>query len=1057
MFAIKRPIAILMFTLVLAIFGYRSMRNINNSFLPEIGYPEFVIVCEYENSSSEEIEKFITRPLEETFSSLNSLLDIVSYSRDGFAIINLQFSWDIEARYTMLRIREKINSIYDTFPTGTKKPFIMDFNPSSMPIMEFVVSGENDISGFNDFAKDVIKTKFPQVDGIAGALISGLPDEGIQIIIDNEKLANYGIQLKDVERAIKDNLPDRSFSNRVKVAYAVHSLTIKFPIHNVQDMLFIPINNSKQVPIKLKNIANVKKSALPFYSHVYNDTSSALFVSVFKESGTNSITASKNALSLIENLKKEFPKYKFNITKDQGSFVDQAISSLQQSIGIGAILAFFVILLFLKNFRYSLIIATVIPVSLLFTFNAMFFHNITFNIMTLGGLALGIGLIVDNGIVVLDSIEKKHKIEKNDASIFQGMKQVRRAIIGSTFTTIAIFFPIVYIKGYTAVLFKEQALVIIYVLLISLFASLTLVPVLFKIFSKEKNETKITENKSIIYRIIQSIFRFFSSIFIMISKAFSFFLNPVYKTFDFVYEFVYKKYHQLLEYFLNHKLRLFLFIFLFFIIVLTGYKFLLSKQYWPNVPIDMIEIRVNTSTSYPYQILKKQTKETINNLSNIQNVSFVITKNYDPYSVDYSNINSILAKPGYYTILFSVKLDKAIVKNKIDREKFKKAIILNYNDVKIDYPSPLNKEISSKKNNNFIVNFSGKNEYECLKQVKELEKYLKNNTVAEDITINDGGIKQVYTFNFNMSAINKYGLSTYNTADELQSSISGKQIGYWQENRDKIPIILFTDSVGVKSQSRILQNINDPSNIPLRNSQLFDHEISKKKLERKRVNRKSVISLSAFVNQRYLKRVSDKTNKWINERENKNVKIFISGESVRTARSFYDLFLTFLLAIIIVYLILAAQFESFLHPINIILIVPIGVAGAIFGLILFGLSLNIISIIGMVMLIGIGVNDAIIKLDYMILLSKDKKLSTREIVLIASRDKFRPIIMTTLTTIVAMLPMALGLGGNSEINQPLSISIISGLSFTTILTLFITPAIFEIMSKKNRNLATNGK
>ena len=986
---------------------------------------------------------------------MNSLVDIISYSRDGFAIVKLQFAWDIDSKYTMLHIREKINKINSQFPEEAKRPFIMDFNPSSMPILELVVSSEKILSEFNNFAKDVIKVKFSQIDGVAGAIVSGLPQDAIQIIIDKDKLANYGIEQNEIEKAIKENLQIRSFSNRVKVAYAVHNLTIKFPIHKVNDILEIPIKNRKNVPIRIKDIAQVEKTSLPFYSHVYDDKLPALYISVFKESGTNSIDASKKSLKLIEQLRKDYPNYNFHIIKNQGSFVDQAINSLKQSIGIGAILAFFVIMLFLKKIRYSLIIATIIPVSLLFTFNALFFHNITFNIMTLGGLALGIGLIVDNGIVVLDSIEKRQKQElsnekNSDESIYKGVKIVRRAIAGSTFTTIAIFFPIVYIKGYTAVLFKEQALAIIYVLLISLFASLTLVPVLFKILNRDKKERITTENRTILKRILQSIFNLFSYIFSFVNRMFLSFFGIIYNMFDKGYEYVEKKYHHYLEYFLNNKNRLFILISIFFIIVFAGYKFILDKQYWPKVPVENIEISITVPAEYPYKIIKEETKRTIDNLLKIGQVKKVITQNYDPYHMDYSSINSVFLKPGFYTIIFSINLEKAIDSKKIERQEFKDAIVLQYSDIEISYPSPLKKEIGNVENKNLIVNFSGKNEEETIQQAKNLKKYLENFTNAEDIMIDDGGVKRVNFYNFNMDIINNYGLSIYNTASELQTSISGKNIGYWQKHGEKIPIMMFIDSAGIKSETEILQEINDPANIPFRNSQLFESKISNKKLERKRVNNKDVISLSAFVNQRNLKSVADEVNEWINNRNDKSVKVFISGESVRTAESFYDLFLTFLIAVIIVYLILSAQFESLLHPINIMLIVPIGVSGAIFSLILFGLSLNVISIIGIVMLIGIGVNDAIIKLDFMVYLRNENKLTLREVIMTASREKFRPIIMTTLTTIVAMLPMAFGFGGNSEINQPLSISIIGGLTFTTVLTLFVTPVVFEIMEGSAR-------
>lgn len=1044
-----------MITIAIMIFGIRSGQNMNISFLPEIEYPEFIVLCDYPNSSSEEVEKYIVRPLEESISAIAGISDILSYSRDGYGIINIQFRWDIDAKYTLLRLREKIDAITDAFPENAERPYIMDFNPGSLPIIQFTFSGNSSLAELSTFAEDVIKPRLSQIDGVASAMITGMPKSAIQIIVDQQKCELYNIDFNNIQSAILANLPDKSFSYEVKVGYARHKLTVEFPIKNLQQMLKLPINNNTNESIPLGSIAEIKQEPIPFYSHNYDNLNPALTISVFKESGANAIDASKIAVDEINRIAGKFPDFKFNIIKNQGEYVSQSMSSLKQSILLGAILAFFIILLFLKDIRYSVILALIIPVSLFFTFNALYLHDITFNIMTLGGLALGIGLIVDNGIVMLDSINKNFNPTDIDNSIYLGVKKVSRAIVGSTFTTIAIFFPIIYVKGYAAILFKEQALAIIYVLVVSLLAAITLIPAFFKMSinnkKKEFHKEELQEMfilKRIFMRGVR--FLFFLPLYLLsiLEKGFSMLLKPFYFIFDFGYNWFEEKYHQLLDFFLEKKHMLFILLAFLVLMTIGGWKFLLIKQYWPEIASDKVEITIDIPGEYPYEIIQKETGNSIKNLKNIGNVRNVSVSTYDPYSGALNSIQTINFTPGFYTIQFFINLEQKIQSKNFKREKYKDAISLPFTQINIQQPSPLQKEISGKKGKNIIVYLESDKEQSKRNAAEMMVNWLNGLESVHEIAINEGGIKQVLTANFKEEILAKYDINPTASAEKLKLITSGTKIGLWQDGSHKIPIYLNANGSGVKSINSIMTKKNNLINLPIRNEQLFNISKTDKKLEHKRVNKKSVISVEAFTPTKNINDLSNKINRWIREHQFENVDIFLSGESQRTAKSFSDLMKAFLLATIIVYLILAAQFESFLHPFNIILTVPIGFIGAILGLLVFGLSLNVISIIGIVMLIGIGVNDAIVKLDYMVYLKQTAKLSTRESVLQTSRDKFRPVMMTTLTTIVAMLPMAFGYGGNAEINQPLAVTIIGGLTFTTILTLFVTPVVFELMEGK---------
>lgn len=1052
MFAIKRPIAIFMFTIALSIFGFRSMQNMRTSFLPEIEYPEFLIVCDYPNSSAEEVARYITEPLEGSLASLPALQDMISYSRDGYAIIDLKFQWNVDARYTLLLIREKIDAVFGGFPKGAERPFIMDFNPGSMPIVEFTLSGRCSLTELSRFAEDVIKPRFSQIDGVASALIEGMPIDAIMIIIDSRKCSMYKVSQAEIESAILNNLPNRSFSHRVKVGYAEHSMTINFPIDEITDLLKIPVKTGGSV-IRLGHLAQVRQMPVTFRSQVYNDTIPALNVNLYKESGSNVIDASRKAIEELQKLEKAYPEFDFQVIRNQGKYVEESMSSLKQSIGLGAFFAFFVILLFLKDFRYSIILSVVIPVSLLLTFNALFLHHITFNIMTLGGLALGIGLIVDNGIVILDSIHKSFNPANTDRSIYEGSRKVWRAIAGSTFTTVAVFFPIIYVKGYAAVLFKDQALAISYMLLVSLVAAILLVPSLFKVSLRPRREKRTREKLkgfgSFVVRAIINVLSLPRRMFHTFGRLFSFLLAPVYRSFDFIYGKTEAAYHRALILILDRKKLLLAIMLGIAGFSWMGYEFMLSRQYWPDVPSDLVEIQAEVSAEYPFEIIQTETERTIARLSSCENVRKVVCKTHDPFSVSQSVGQDYLIAPGYYRIDFLLLLNRPVKDAEFNRERFVYCVTLPYERLAVNHPTALKRELSGRGGKNFIVYLSGDNVYERGRLASQCTEFLKEKTKAREIIINDGGHKNSFIAGYRQSVLEKYNLEPANTAALLKVSTSGKNIGSWEKGEAKLPIWLQMDTVGVKEMSNILRQFNDPASGLIRNEQIFDIHKTAKVTELLHVNRKPVIAVEAYSAPGDLLGIQRKTEEWLRHNVSDNIEMFIAGESKRISESFSELYKSFLLATLIVYLILAAQFESFLHPLNIIITVPIGVIGSVIGLIVSGLSLNVISLIGIVVLCGIGVNDAIVKLDYMVYLKQNEKCTTREAALRAGEDKFRPVVMTTLTTIVAMLPMAFGYGGNAEINQPLAVTIIGGISFTTVFTLFVTPVVFELFESKN--------
>jgi len=552
---INRPIFIFMLTLALLIFGWRSLNNLEISLLPDIEYPEFYIVTEFPGAAPDEIEKTVSIPLEESISSLPDLLDITSFSREGVSVVKARFNWSIDFRFTLLRIREKIDAALDRFPEGAEKPFILDFNPGSIPVMELVLKGRGDLAYLTDFAEEVIRPRFSQLPGIASAEITGGVHKTVQIILQPEKVLQYRLDPREIVSAIRDNLPGYVHTSTVMTGYAEYPLTVSVRINSVDDLERLPIRNSSGIPVKLGDIAKIKNAPEREKSCTYLDSTRVLGINLYRESGANSVNAAENALTLISELAHEYPGIELKVIKNRGKMVMQSISGLQQAITIGAFLAFLVILFFLKEIKPAIILTLVIPVSLFVTFIALYLHQISLNLMSLGGLALGIGLIVDNGIVVTESISTEMQNRVDMPAVVFGTKKVARAIIGSTLTTIAIFIPVIYVKGYIAALFRYQALSIVYTLLVSLFAALVLIPTAINVLvirrkadlndnSNSRLSDKTQEKTNLIIRLLFKFVRLSINVIItfigIFAIPFKFFMRPLFLIFDTLYKIFYR-------------------------------------------------------------------------------------------------------------------------------------------------------------------------------------------------------------------------------------------------------------------------------------------------------------------------------------------------------------------------------------------------------------------------------------------------------------------------------------------------------------------------------------
>ncbi|MCF7804674.1 MAG: efflux RND transporter permease subunit [Candidatus Marinimicrobia bacterium] len=1048
-----------MLTLALCLFGVRAFQQLETALLPDIEYPEYFIVTRFPGGSPEEIEQHVTKPLEEVLASLSGIQDIVSSSREDVSLVEAQFTWESDFQFTLLRIREKIDAVRAQFPEGTERPYIMDFNPNSAPVMKLAVSSDNQVlSALAELSRDVFQPRFSQVEGIASAQLLGAVKPAVQIQVQPDKIRQYRITPQELVQSLRQNIPDNLVSARVASGFAEYPLTVDIAVEQFSDFREMPISPDRP-ELRLKHVAKLVRKPLPLRSVAYYDSSQVIIMNLHKEAGANTIRATEHATELIKVLGDQYPDISIRVLENRGEFVSQGIHSVQQAILFGAILAFCILLLFLRQIRLSIILSIAIPVSFLVTLIALHIQDITLNLMSLGGLALGIGLILDNGIIVTESIARD--IESGGASepVLSGTAKVARAILGATMTTIAIFFPIIYVRGYASVLFQNQAIVLIYTLIVSLFTALTLLPTAIRVFVRQSSQKNTNADKKISGRSVPGsnrISRLFWTGYRSIAgsirragrwcgRGLQILASPVDRSFQSLYAAAEDRYHTSVVWALNNKVKSGLVAVVILVIALWAYSGL-AKRYWPDIPHTIVTASLEVPTSTPYARVRTQVFTSLGNVLRLPEADHVLTQILDPREAVAGNAVQSRQSAGQYHVSFTLYLHEPMFVQKAFEDEIRSRITLPSTGMTVESRDNLQGEFLHRREKNLVIYISGDQTEQLRLHSQKIQNYLREHTNARNIASFSNSRSPVFVLKPDENAHTRYGVTAGFIHDLLRQQVRELKVGDWQDGAEKVPVYLLWNTNESPELARILAFPTGVNAYGPALGQLVQTEPGSAIQDITRVNRKRVISVQADASPHQLSRIVADFLQWQRSRNTPGIEVTVGGESQRIAQSFSELGLALLFAVILVYLLLAAQFESLIHPLNILLTVPMGLIGTVCGLFLFQQSINVIVLIGMVMLIGIGVNDAIVKVDYINYLRTNENFPLRKAVLQTSREKFRPVLMTSLTTIFAMIPMLFGVGGGS-FTTPLASTIVGGLLFTTVLTLVYTPVLYEVFEK----------
>jgi HAE1 family hydrophobic/amphiphilic exporter-1 len=1027
-FSVSRPVTILMLFIGLILIGLISYQNLGLDLLPDLSFPMSAIIVSYSGVAPQEIENMVTIPLEEAVGTIQGVKNISSYSREGSSVILMEFNWGTDMDVSALNIREKIDQVKGFLPDDASDPMVIKFDPSLMPILVLGMnSEEKDLQKLQEYAEDIIKPRLERMEEVASVSINGGLNREILVSIDNDKLRSNQLSFSQVTAALAGenvNLPAGTLKEGT-INFLIRTLG---RFESTQDIEGILISNIRGKKIYLGDIAKVEDTFKERNSITYVNGKPGIMVSLQKESGKNTVTVAKRVFKELENIQKLLPE-DISITPvfDSSNFIKKTISQVGWVALYGAVIAVFVLFFFLGNFSSTLIIGFAIPISLIFTFTLLYFSNLTLNMMTLGGLALGIGMMVDNSIVVLENIFRYRELgTASKESACLGASEVGTAISASTFTTIAVFLPIVYVQGIASELFRPMGYTITFSLLTSLLVALTLVPMLSSkiLHFKVKNNSLSASKEKLVQNSMSQGGRIFN--------------------------FVREEYSRLLGWSLRHRGIVFILAVIIFVgsIILIPF---VGTEFIPSSDQGQFNINITLPTGTNLDTTREVVSEVEKIVLEIPEIKSMLA------SAGGSSGGMGFGSQGSNSGSIMVNL---VEQNERDRST---AQIINqlrgkigaYPDAQIKFSE---QSMSFSSGSDLEVKISGDSLDELenianriLVSIAEVEGVYDLESSVEDV-------RPELHVNIDREKANLYGLNTVQIASTVHDALLGRVASIYQEKGEQIDIRIRLeeeDRNSIEEVENLLISSSVGLQIPLKEIAEVTVGSGPKGIDRE--NQQRVVNVSGSISDRFLGKV-------IQDAQQKLGKLVLPedyryefvGQNREMQESFIQLGLALVLSVILVYMIIAAQFESLLMPLAVMFSVPFALIGVILGLLLADKSLSVMSYIGIIMLVGIVVNNSIVLIDYINQL-RQKGMERKEAIILGGETRLRPILMTMFTTVLALVPMAIGIGEGAELRAPMAITIIGGLTSSTFLSLIIVPIFYTFLDDLSQKITGRGK
>lgn len=1017
-FSVKRKVTASMMAAILVVLGAISFTRLGLDFFPDLEYPTVSVITSYPGASSEDIENVLTRPLEQVVSSVNRVKKVTSQTSEGVSVVSIEFEWGTNLDFAAQDVRDQIALSEQYLPEDANDPIVVKFSFSQFPVIFYGITSDLPAMRLKTIIEDEVAPRLERLDGVASARVFSMDEREILVDVDRPALESRGLTLDQVLMALRAenlNLPAGSIVER----HADILVRTMGEFRSLDDVRRTVVGLTQAgEPIYVGDIAEVKDTLKDMRYVARIQRQNGVYLIVSKRSGANSQLTGKAVKREIAAMKGTIPGNPvFHVAMDQSDMIEQVTSNTFRNAWVGGLLAIVLLFLFLRNWRPTLIISLAIPLSIITTFIALYAAGYTLNLLTLGGLALGIGMLVDNAIVVIENVYRHlEEGEGADEASISGASEVGMAITASTLTTIAVFFPMVFASGITGKMTQALGLSIAFSLIASLFVALTVVPL----------------STSLVFRSpksLRSIVR-----------------DPEERQFAKA-RAVYRRW---LERALHNRRWVLGGTLAVFVVAMAVVPFV-GTEFLPAQDQNMLLLKVRMPVGTALEETNRVTTMVEDIMSSMPEITMISAQVGSQVEQDAGDAASAFSNTGTHEAILWVGLVKREQRRESDKQILERIRhrLPQLKGVKFE-AIDMSQMLLGGAAAPVEIKLFGK-DLETLKgQADEIVGLISGVEGLRDVTHTLAVGKPEVQIHIDREKAYRLGLSVYQVANAVQTATLGKVATRYREGSDEIDVRL-----RFKEQYR--DSLDEVRSIPLRTplnqtvylEQVADIVTGEGPIIINRENQARRVSVTANIVGRDLGSVvRDIRGRLAGFEKALPPGYFLEygGAYEQMQDAFVVLAGAFALAILLVYMVMASQFEHFVHPFIIMFTVPLGIVGVVFGLLVTGRPVSLPALIGVILLAGIAVNNGIVMIDYINQLIR-RGVDRREAVLLGATTRLRPVLLTALTTILGTLPMAFSRSSGSEFRAPLGVAIAFGLTATTALTLFVIPVVYSLVNK----------
>lgn len=1024
---IKRKVTVIMMTLVVFLAGAIAYNSLELAMTPNIDLPVALVSCTYTGTAPEEMEDLVTKPIEETLSTITGVDTITSQSSSGSSIVVVQFVDGTDIDVATQDMRDKIDRIKRTLPDDADDPIIIKMDMNAQSVNVGITSDKYDVDTLYNLLDENVTSTFERINGVSSVSLSGGSDTEVRIIVDQNKMQNYGITMNTISSALaaeNTNLP----SGDLKQGTIDISLRTVGEYETIEDIKNTLLTTKAGNTVMIKDVAEVVETEKDRESKSLINGKEGCTYSLSKQSDANIVTVSDNILKAMDEIKQEYPDFELTMLTDTADYIKLSINNMVSTAFQAAVIAVLVLLIMLRSLRMSLIIGVSIPTSIFATFGCMYLAGMSLNMMSLGGVVIAIGMLVDNSVVVLENIfKKKSEGLSGFDSAYEGTKEVAMAITASTLTTVAVFLPLTFMPDTMGDLMKEISYTVCFALGASLIVALTFVPMASAVLMA--SEDKSRQGNGVISRIIDKV-----------DVTVGTFLDKMDQW-----------YSKLITTCLNHRIRSCAIILAVFIASLCCVP-LVGSDLMSRTDEGSVSVTATMPNGTDYETCEQMLNTLLDKIGDVPEM--------EKMNAQVGGRSRFSSGSGTtVTINYDVgdKEDRKRSTTEIKNEIESKLQDIAGAEIEV---SDEGMSMGSLMGSGFEVKIKG-DDNDTLKEISdELIEELEKIPDAENVESSLDDASSEAQIIINRAKASQYGLNTRTIANAVSTANSGSVATEYKTNGTEIDVRIMYPEEDIKY-------VKDLNNLTITNAQgiavplteVASIEMGESALTITRENQQKYIELSGDIGdydtsaqQEMVTQVLD------NYVFPEGYGYEFSGMMEMMEETFSNLFNCIIVAILLVYMVMASQFESFIYPFIIMFSMPMAITGGILGLLITGNSLTSTAYMGLIMLVGMVVNNGIVLVDYTNqILERDDKLGVNDALAMAGRSRLRPILMTTLTTVIGMIPVALAIGSGMESNQAMGIVIVFGLTIGTMITLVFIPLLYSGVNSIKNKFRKNSK